>query len=165
MILGPRFQRWGDAVVAPRRAMRDADRAALGGGPAVDLAWAVLVAVAVGYTRGLVATGWVGLELGVRAALAPLTMTLTAAATVPLATVALATLAIWAGAGRRRDLGRDADLACVVALVPTLAVMVLTAVAGWLPMARVAVLAIAGVVAVPAAVAAVAVARGRTGAP
>ena len=44
------FDRWGEAVVAPRRGLARADAAALGGRPGIDLALAVLVAVADGST-------------------------------------------------------------------------------------------------------------------
>ena len=124
---GPGFlDRWGEALVAPRRAMARADAAPHGGRPGTDLALAVLVAVVVAHTRALVAAGWIAVELGPRPALAPLIAALTATATVPLAVVAVATAVIWLAAGRRRDLGRDADLACVVAL-PPLAVAMITA--------------------------------------
>ena len=84
------FDRWGEAVIAPRRGLARADAAALGGRPGIDLALAVLVALAVAHTRAVVGAGWIALELGPRAAVAPLVATLTAAATVPLVVVAVA---------------------------------------------------------------------------
>jgi hypothetical protein len=117
------FDRWGEAVIAPRRGLARADAAALGGRPGIDLIkrWRCVVALAVAHTRAVVGAGWIALELGPRAAVAPLGATLTVAATVPLVVVAVAaTIAVWLGAGPRRELGRDADLACVVALPPIL---------------------------------------------
>jgi len=159
------FDRWGEAVIAPRRGLARADVAALGGRPGIDLALAVLVALAVAHTRAVVGAGWIALELGPRAAVAPLVATLTAAATVPLVVVAVAATIIWLGAGRRRELGRDADLACVVALPPILVAMLTTALAGFVRLpSGVAWAAVAAAAAWPL-VAAVAVARRRGGAP
>jgi hypothetical protein len=158
------FDRWGEAVVAPGRGMARADAAELGGRPGIDLAGAVVVALVVAHTRALVGSGWIAVELGPRAAVAPLVATLTAAAAVALAVVAVAAIAIWLAAGRRRDLGKDADLACVVALPPMLVAMLATAAAGFVRMPRAALgLAVAAMAARPL-VAAIGVARRRGGA-
>ena len=158
------FDRWGEAVVAPRRGLARADAAALGGRPGIDLALAVLVAVAVAHTRAVVGAAWIAIELGPRAAVAPAVATLTAAATVPLVVVALAAMIIWGAAGRHRDLGRDADLACVVALPPILVAMLATAAAGFARAPRAALWAAVALAAARPMTAAIAVARQRGGA-
>lgn len=158
------FDRWGEALVAPRRGLARADAAELGGRPGIDLALAVLVAVVVAHTRAVVGAAWIALELGPRAAVAPAVATLTAAATVPLVVVAVAALIIWAAAGRRRDLGRDADLACVVALPPMLVAMLATAAAGFARAPSGVVWAAVALAAARPLIAAIAVARQRGGA-
>lgn len=159
------LDRWGDAVVAPARAMRDADGAEVGGRPGIDLAAAVLLAILVAHTRGVVGAAWIGVELGPRAAVASLVAVVTSAATVPLVVVAIAAIVVWLGAGARRELGRDADLACVAALPPTLVAVVLTTLARtWAPPSPVPLVLVAAA-AVPAVIAAVRIARARGGTP
>ncbi len=107
--------RIGLALVRPRAAVAGAD--ADGKGRAGnDLIVAVLVATAVIHARELVAAAWlavvIDLGIGGRAALDAVSRGLT----VPLSALAVAALAIYVGAGRKRALGRDFDLACVAVL-------------------------------------------------
>ncbi|MBK9030389.1 MAG: hypothetical protein IPL61_03460 [Myxococcales bacterium] len=162
---GRLLDRWGEAVVAPRRAMARAEAATVSGRPGIDLAWAVVIAVLAAHTRTLVAAVWIGLEFGPRAAVAPMVAVLTAAATVPLVAVAIGTLVVWLAAGARRELGRDADLGCVVALAPALAAIATSTVARLVPMPAALALALVAAAGVWPLVVAVGAARRRAVAP
>jgi cytochrome c biogenesis protein CcmG/thiol:disulfide interchange protein DsbE len=129
--------RWTEAVRSPAAAMTRAEAATVGGRPGVDLIKALAVVILAGHTRALVAGGWIAVEHGVRPALAPVMGAVTAAATLPLAVVAVASIAVWLAAGARRDLGRDIDLACVAALPSVLVALVATTLGGQLAVPRV----------------------------
>lgn len=157
--------RWSEAVVTPGAAMARAEAAREGGRPGVDVVKAIGLGVIAGNTRALVAAGWVAIVLGVRPAMAPLVSALTAAATVPLAVVALGAAIVWVAAGPRRELARDVDLACVAALPALLVAPVLTTAGTLVALPRPAAIAIVAAASAPALVAAVRAARRREPAP
>jgi len=149
------FTRWGQALIAPRAAMARADDDPLPGRPASDLMRALALVLVVAHTRELVAAGWIATRLGVKAA----------TATWPLVFTLVATLVITTAAGRRRALGRDADLACVAALAPTLVALVASTIGKLVPLGavgRAVVLAVALGAGAVLAVHAIVVARRRT---
>jgi len=159
------FTRWGQALIAPRAAMARADDDPLPGRPASDLMRALALVLVVAHTRELVAAGWIATRLGVKAALPALTSAIAATATWPLVFTLVATLVITTAAGRRRALGRDADLACVAALAPTLVALVASTIGKLVPLGavgRAVVLAVALGAGAVLAVHAIVVARRRT---
>lgn len=118
--------RWGLALAAPRTAMRRADASAMSGQASNDLLRALGVVLAVAHTRELVAAAWVGWTVSVAEAWPGLVRAASGAATTPLAFVVVATLVVTLAAGRRRQFGRDFDLACVAALAPVTLTLVAT---------------------------------------
>ncbi|MCB9572600.1 MAG: TlpA family protein disulfide reductase [Kofleriaceae bacterium] len=115
--------RLGLILAAPRRALALADDPAHAGRAGTDLLRILALALLVVQVRALIAGVWlggvVGWDLGGRA----LVDTLSHAVAAPLAALLVAGVVIWLGAGARRALGRDVDLACVV-VVPIVAVEV-----------------------------------------
>jgi hypothetical protein len=122
------LDRWGLALVAPRAALAHADEPTRTGGASSDLMAAIGVLLLVGHTRTLVAAGWIGVEVGAGMALPRLLRAVSSAAMVPLVFVVLATLVITVGAGRRRSLSSDFELACVAALGPVTVALAMTVV-------------------------------------
>ena len=116
---GPGFwDRWGLAVAAPRRALAEADEPARLGRASGDLLRAIGVLLLVAHTRALVALAWVAVEVGPGMALPRLLRVLSGAAMLALVFVVLAAVAVTLGAGRRRSLSADFELARVAALAP-----------------------------------------------
>jgi hypothetical protein len=110
--------RWGLSVAAPRAALTLADDPDRAGRAAGDLVRAIGVVLVAAHTRELVAAAWVALRVGVREASPALLRAVSDASMFGLVFVLIAALVITGGAGRRRHLGRDFDLACVAALAP-----------------------------------------------
>ncbi len=110
--------RWGLAVAAPRAALVIADDPAVAGRAAGDLVRAIGVVLVAAHTRELVAAVWIALEVGVREAAPALLRALSGASMFGLVFVLIASVAVSLIAGRRRNLGRDFDLACVASLAP-----------------------------------------------
>ena len=108
--------RIGLAITSPRRALALAGDRAHAGRSGTDLFLVILMMLAATELRGLFAAAWLGVAahagLGVRAGI----QVLTRALTVELAFLVVAALLLWVAAGRKRDLGRTFDLACVAAL-------------------------------------------------
>jgi len=116
--------RWGLSVVAPRSALELADDPASAGRAAGDLVRAIGVVLLAAHTRELVAAGWVAVEVGFRQAAPALLRALSGASMFGLVFVLVASLVVSLGAGRRRHLGRDFDLACVASLAPVTVTLV-----------------------------------------
>lgn len=128
---GPGFlDRWGLALVAPRRALALADDASGTGRASGDLLRAIGVLLVVAQTRALVAAGWVAVEVGPGMAVPRLLRALSGAAMLALVFVVVAALAVTVAAGRRRGLAADFELACVAALAPVTVALAATVVAG-----------------------------------
>ena len=110
--------RWGLAVAAPRGALALADDPRNAGRAAGDLVRAIGLVLLAAHTRELVAAGWIAVEVGVREAAPVFLRALSGASMFGLIFVLVASLVVSLGAGARRHLGRDFDLACVAALAP-----------------------------------------------
>jgi thiol-disulfide isomerase/thioredoxin len=108
--------RIGLAIVRPSWALAIASDRRVSGRSGTDLIALIAIVLLATQLRGLVGAIWLGAEidggLGLRAA----TRILTGALTVDLCFLVLGALALWLGAGTRRNLGRAFDLACVAAI-------------------------------------------------
>ncbi len=120
--------RIGLAIVRPQRALAIAGGRRHPGRSGSDLIALLLLMLAATQLRALVGAVWMGaavdLRLGAHAAVRILSDTLN----VDLAFLVMAALLLWLVAGRRRDLGRAFDLACV-AVVPAVLVELVMGVA------------------------------------
>ncbi len=120
--------RIGLAVVRPQWALAIAGGRRYPGRSGSDLIAMLMLVLAASQLRGIVGGFWLGgavdLGLGLRAVV----QVLTRALTLDLAILVIAALLLFALAGRRRDLGRAFDLACV-AVIPLLLVDLGTGVA------------------------------------
>lgn len=127
MSAGPGFwDRWGLALAAPRHVLATADLASATGRASGDLLRAIGVLLVVAQTRALVAATWVAIELGPSAALPRLLRAMSGAAMLALVFVVVAALAVTLGAGRRRSVAADFELACVAGLAPVTVAMAAT---------------------------------------
>ena len=113
-------------MIAPRRALATAGERQNAGRSGSDLLAALVLVLVATRLRALVEAVWLGgaagIGVGARAfarVLEPLT--------IPLAVLLIAASAIFAVAGRRRELGRAFDLACV-AVLPIVVVVLVAAV-------------------------------------
>jgi len=108
--------RIGLAIVRPQWALAIAGGRRYPGRSGSDLIALLLLLLAATQLRALVGAAWLGgavdAGLGLRAAVQILTRTLT----VDLAFLVIGAIVLWLVAGRRRDLGRAFDLACVAVL-------------------------------------------------
>jgi len=110
--------RWGLAMAAPRGALALADDPRHAGRAAGDLMRAIGLVLLAVHTRELVAAGWIAIEVGVREAAPAFLRALSGASMFGLIFVLVSSVVVSLGAGARRHLGRDFDLACVAALAP-----------------------------------------------
>jgi hypothetical protein len=110
--------RGGLALAAPCGALALADDPRRAGKAAGDLVAAMALVLLAAHTRELVAAGWIAVEVGPRAAAPAFLRALSGASMFGLIFVLVASLVVSLGAGARRHLGRDFDLACVAALAP-----------------------------------------------
>ncbi len=108
--------RIGLAVIRPQWALAIAGGRRHPGRSGSDLIAMIVLVLAATQLRGLVGSIWLGIVvdagLGMRAAV----QVLTRALTVDLAFLVIGAVLLWVLAGKRRDLGRAFDLACVAAL-------------------------------------------------
>jgi len=108
--------RIGLAVVRPRWALAIAGGRRHPGRSGSDLLKMLMLVLVATQLRGLVGAIWIGAvvdgTLGVQAAVRVMTGSLT----ITLASLVIAALVLYAAGGKRRDLGRSFDLACVAAL-------------------------------------------------
>jgi thiol-disulfide isomerase/thioredoxin len=108
--------RLGLAITNPVSALTLAGDRTHPGRSGTDLVLVILLMLAATQLRGLFGAAWLGFAvhagLGVRAVIQVLTRSLT----IELAFLVIAALALWLAAGKKRDLGRAFDLACVAAL-------------------------------------------------
>jgi thiol-disulfide isomerase/thioredoxin len=115
-------------VVRPTWALAVAADRKNAGRSGTDLLFVILLVVAATQLRGLVGAAWlasaVDVGLGVRAAI----QVFTRALTVELGFLVVAALVLFAAGGKRRNLGRAFDLACVAALPMFLVALVATVV-------------------------------------
>ena len=104
------------AIVRPRAALAIAGDRKHAGRSGSDLLLAILVVIAATQLRAVIAAGWLGYAvdpvLGVRA----LVQTLTDTLVVALGFLVVGAAAIYAASGKRRELGRAFDFACVAVL-------------------------------------------------
>jgi thiol-disulfide isomerase/thioredoxin len=108
--------RFGLALAKPRFALAVAgDRKNAGRSGSDLLALIVLVLLAT-QLLGLVAAVWVGVVTDIGLMLRGVAQVVTHALTIDLAFLLVSAFALWLAAGRRRDVGRAFDLACVVVL-------------------------------------------------
>ena len=124
------WDRWGLALAAPRQALALADEPEGAGRASGDLLRAIGVLLVVAQTRTLVAAAWVAVEVGPGMALPRLLRALSGAAMLALVFVVVAAVAVTLGAGRRRSLSADFELACVAGLAPVTVAMAATIVVG-----------------------------------
>ncbi|MDB4958905.1 MAG: alkyl hydroperoxide reductase/Thiol specific antioxidant/Mal allergen [Myxococcales bacterium] len=110
------LQRIGLAIVHPRWALSIAGDRQNAGRSGSDLLLAIVVLLVATRLRAVIAAVWLGAAvegaLGARAFVNVLTRTLT----VDLGFLVIGAVLLWSFAGKRRDLGRAFDLACVAAL-------------------------------------------------
>jgi len=108
--------RIGLAIVQPRHALAIAGGRRHAGRSGSDLLKLLVLMLAATQLRGLVGAIWMAVavdaSLGIRAAIQVMTRSLT----VDLALLVIGALVLYAAGGKRRDLGRSFDLACVVVL-------------------------------------------------
>jgi thiol-disulfide isomerase/thioredoxin len=116
--------RIGGAVAAPRAALAVADREGEAGRAGTDLFVVLVIGVLAIHLRALVAAGWLAAAVDAGLGLRATIDVIAGAATTPLAILLIAAVVIWAGAGTRRAIGRDFDLACVV-VIPLIVVEVI----------------------------------------
>jgi thiol-disulfide isomerase/thioredoxin len=111
-----RIARYGLAIVDPRAALAEARRRDQAGRSGSDLLALIVVLLAAAHLRGLVAAVWMGARvdagMGVRAVVGVLADALA----IDFTFLALAALALYAAAGRAREVGRAFDEACVAVL-------------------------------------------------
>jgi thiol-disulfide isomerase/thioredoxin len=121
--------RLGLAVVRPRAALAIAGVRANAGRSGADLLALIAAFVVATRLRGLFAAGWlagrVDAGLGARAA----TNVITDALAIDFTFLAVAAAVIFAAGGRRRELGRSFDLACVAAIPLVVVELVATTIA------------------------------------
>ncbi len=108
--------RMGLAVAKPRWALAIAGGRKHPGRSGSDLLKMLMLVLVATQLRGLIGAVWLGAvveaTLGVQAAIRVMTGSLT----ITLAFLVIAALLLYAAGGKRRDLGRSFDLACVAAL-------------------------------------------------
>ena len=100
----------------PRAALATAGDRDHAGRSGTDLLVAILGLILATRLRTLVQAGWTGGVLGGKYAVQLVVQLLTDTLTIPLGILIIAAVAIWASAGKRRQLGRAFDLACVAVL-------------------------------------------------
>jgi hypothetical protein len=118
-VIGRFADRIGRALVAPRRALADADHGDGGGAP--DALVLLLLKVLCGEARFLVAAVWTLIVVGPGPAMSALAMQLSATIGLDLILILGGGVLITLAAGRRRAPSRDFDLACT-AWVPVLVI-------------------------------------------
>ncbi len=117
MTAGARFvDRLGLAIVAPKQALAIAGDRDNPGRSSSDLLAMVLLLVLATQLRGVFGALWVGSAIDWGLGLRSLVHVLATSVTLDLVLLVIATVAIFATASRRRDLGRAFDLACVAVL-------------------------------------------------
>lgn len=115
------LERIGAALVAPRAALRAADRGGAEGRTAGDATALVALSFFAIYFREIVAAIWVGSLEGFGVGFGLVLGVASRVLAMKLAVLFIAALVLTLAAGRARSLGRDFDLACV-AFVPYLTV-------------------------------------------
>ncbi|MBA3452979.1 MAG: redoxin family protein [Deltaproteobacteria bacterium] len=110
------FARVGLAITSPRRALALAADRTHPGRSGTDLFIVIVLALVATQLRGLFAAAWLSVAVQVGLGVRAVIQVLTRALTVELAFLVVGALLLWLAAGKRRDLGRAFDLACVAAL-------------------------------------------------
>src|SRR5690606_19884019 len=98
---------WALAIASDRRSA---------GRSGTDLIALIAIVLAATQLRGLVGAIWLGGAIDAGLGLRAVTRILTDALVMDLVFLVLGALALWLGAGPRRNLGRAFDLACVAAV-------------------------------------------------
>jgi hypothetical protein len=105
--------RIGAALIAPRSALATSDSPMGAGKAATDFAVLVLLTAAALHARELTTVLWLFRDGEISAGLSALLSVLARDLSTPLVMLLLATIALTAAAGSRRDPSRDFDLACI----------------------------------------------------
>jgi len=113
--------RIGAALAAPRRALTVADTEEAAGKAGSDAALLILLSFVAVHTSEVVVAGWLTKTEGIRVGLTAVAGSLSRSLGIQLVVLFAAGVSLTLAAGRRRSLGRDFDLACVV-FVPYLVV-------------------------------------------
>ena len=108
--------RIGLAIVKPQWALALAGGRRHPGRSGSDLIKLILLVLAATQLRGIVGAVWLGAVVDVGLGVRALIQVMTRALTVDLAFLVIGALGLWLAGGKRRDLGRAFDLACVAAL-------------------------------------------------
>jgi thiol-disulfide isomerase/thioredoxin len=108
--------RIGLAVARPRWAIAVASDRRVAGRSGTDLIALIAIVVLVTKLPGLVGAIWLGGAIDANLGLSVASRLLTDALVMKLSFLVLGALALWLGAGPRRNLGRAFDLACVAAI-------------------------------------------------
>jgi thiol-disulfide isomerase/thioredoxin len=103
-------------MVRPRWALAAAADRRVAGRSGTDLIVLIAIVLAATQLRGLVGAIWLGGAIDGGLGLSAVTRILTDALVIDLSFLVLGALALWIGAGPRRNLGRAFDLACVAAV-------------------------------------------------
>jgi len=110
------IRRLGLAIVRPRFALATAADRRHAGRSGSDLIALIVLALLATQLRGFVAAVWVGVVSDIGLLARGFVQVLTQALTIDLAFLIAAAFALWLLAGKRREIGRAFDLACVVVL-------------------------------------------------
>ncbi len=108
--------RIGLALVRPRWALAVAADRRVAGRSGTDLIALIAIVVLTTQLRQLVGAIWMGAAIDAGHGLSAVSRILTDALVMDLSFLVLGALALWLGAGARRNLGRAFDLACVAAI-------------------------------------------------
>lgn len=108
--------RLGLAITSPRAALATAADRGHAGRSGSDLIAVIGLFLLATQLRGLFAAGWLGVSVAPGLGLRGLTHVLTRSLTIDLGFLVVGALVLFAAGGRRRNLGRAFDLACVAAL-------------------------------------------------
>ena len=108
-----RLARWGLAIVRPRQALAIARQRANAGRSGSDLLVLIVLVLAAAHLRALFVSVWLGARVDAGLGARAVTGTLADALAIDFTFLAIAALALFVAAGRRRELGRAFDLACV----------------------------------------------------
>jgi thiol-disulfide isomerase/thioredoxin len=108
--------RIGLALVRPRWALAIAADRRVSGRSGTDLIALIAIVIVATRLRQLVGAIWLGASIDAGLGLGAVTRILTDALVTDLSFLVLGAIALWLGAGARRNLGRAFDLACVAAI-------------------------------------------------
>ena len=123
------WSRIGLAIVRPQAALALAGDREHAGRSGADLLGAIVVLIFATQLRGLLAAAWLGQAVSWMLGGRALLQLLQGALTIDLGVLVIAAVLIFAASGRRREVGRSFDLACV-AVLPVVLLQLLALVVG-----------------------------------